>query len=67
MGCSQSSRCLELPIERTPTLLVMRTTDPLIRDLRRKFGKINIGSGMRIGGETVGDRFIEYGYAYRVS
>ena len=45
----------------------MRTTDPVIRDLRKQLGKVNVGKGMHLGGQTVGDRFIEYGYAYRIS
>lgn len=56
----------EFPIERTPTLLVMRTTDPLIRDLRKRLRNSSLGAGMRLGGQTIGDRFVEYGYAYRI-
>jgi hypothetical protein len=55
------------PIERRPTILVMRTSEPLIRDLRRIFGKTKSVEGMRLGGQTIGDRFIEDGYVYRIA
>lgn len=54
------------PIERMPTTLVMRTNEPLIRGLRKIFGKTRSVAGMRLGGQTIGDRFIEDGCVYRV-
>jgi len=58
---------VEFPIERTPTILVMRTSEPLVRDLRKIFGKTKSAAGMRLGGQTLGDRFIEDGYVYRIA
>lgn len=54
------------PIERRPTTLVLRTSEPLIRDLRKIFGKTRSVSGMRLGGQTIGDRFIADGYVYQI-
>lgn len=56
----------EFPIDRTPTLFVLRTSEPLIRDLRRIFGKTKSVAGMRLGGQMIGDRFIVDGYVYRI-
>ncbi len=50
-----------------PLLLVLRMKDPFIRELRRIFGKTASVEGMRLGGQSFGDRFIEDGYVYRIS
>jgi len=55
------------PVERQPSLLILRMNDPSIRALRRIFAKTKSVSGMRLGGQMIGDRFIEDGYAYRIS
>jgi len=57
----------EFPIERQPSLLILRMKDPSIRELRRIFAKTKSVAGMRLGGQMIGDRFIEDGYAYRIS
>jgi hypothetical protein len=56
----------EFPIERMPTILVMRTNEPLSRGLRKIFAKTRSVLGMRLGGQTIGDRFVEDGYVYRI-
>lgn len=50
-----------------PTIYLMKTTDPLIRALRKIFGKAASVVGMRLGGQTFGDRFIEDAYAYKIA
>jgi hypothetical protein len=55
------------PVERQPSLLILRMNDPSIRELRRIFAKTRSVAGMRLGGQMIGDRFIEDGYAYRIS
>jgi len=55
------------PIERQPSLLILRMNDPSIREIRHIFGKTRSVAGMRLGGQMVGDRFIEDGYAHRIS
>lgn len=54
-------------LEETPTVGIFRDSDPFIRSLRKIFGKANSVDGMRLGGQTFGDRFVEDGYAYRIS
>ena len=50
-----------------PTILILPTSDPLIRELRRIFGKAKSVEGMRLGGQMFGGRFVEDAYAYRIS
>ena len=49
-----------------PPILVLPTKDPFIRELRRLFGKTKDVLGMRLGGQTIGNRFIENAYVYRI-
>lgn len=49
-----------------PTILVLPGKDPFIRELRRIFGKTKDVSGMRLGGQTIGNRFVENAYVYRI-
>jgi hypothetical protein len=55
-----------VPLEKTPPILVLRMNSPFIRALRRIFGKAKSVDGMRLGGQTIGDRFVEDAYTYRV-
>ena len=54
------------PLERTPTLLILPMKDPFIRELRRTYGKAKTVEGRRIGGQMIGDRFVEDGFVYRI-
>lgn len=54
-------------IERTPPLLILPMTDPFVRALLRTFGKAKNVQGMRLGKQTIGDRWVEDAYVYRVS
>jgi hypothetical protein len=54
-------------LEETPTVGIFRTNDPFIRALRKTFAKAKSVDGMRLGGQTFGDRFVEDAYAYRIS
>ena len=49
-----------------PPILVLPTKDPFIRELRRLFGKTKDVLGMRLGGQTIGNRFIDNAYVYRI-
>ncbi len=53
--------------ERTPPIMILPMNDPFIRELRRIFGKTKSVEGMRLGGQMIGDRFVEDAYVYRVS
>lgn len=52
---------------KTPRIMVLPMSDPFIKTLRRLFGKAKSVDGMRLGGQTIGDRFVEDAYVYRVS
>ena len=47
-------------------ILILPTKDPLIRDLRRMFGKAKDVNGMLLGGQTLGKKFISDAYVYRI-
>ena len=51
----------------TPPILILPTSDPFIRKLRRLFGKTKSVEGMRLGGQMIDDRFVEDAYVYRIS
>ena len=57
----------DFPVERTPTILILPTTDPTVRTLRRIFGKAKTVEGMRLGGQQIGKRWVEDAYVYRIS
>jgi hypothetical protein len=54
-------------LEETPPVVILRSKDPFVRALRKTFGKAKILEGMRIYGQRISDRFVEDGYAYRIS
>ena len=49
-----------------PTTMILKMKDPFIRDLRKIFAKAKDLTGMRLGGQFFGDRFIDEGYVYRI-
>jgi hypothetical protein len=49
-----------------PPILILPIKDPFIRELRRIFGKTKDVAGMRLGGQTIGNRFISDAYVYRI-
>jgi hypothetical protein len=51
----------------TPPIMIFPTKDPFIRELRRIFGKTKSVEGMRLGGQLIGDRFLEDAYVYQIS
>ncbi len=55
-----------ISVERTPTLLILRMSDPFVRELRRRFSKTKSVEGMRLGGQLIGDRFVEDALVYRI-
>lgn len=54
------------PLEHTPTLMIFKMTDPFVRTARCIFGKTRSVEGMRLGGQMVGDRFVDDGIVYRI-
>jgi hypothetical protein len=55
-----------LTVRDTPTIFIMKTTDPFVRALRKVFGRTKSVAGMRLGGQAWGDRFVEDAYAYKI-
>jgi hypothetical protein len=53
-------------VSRRPPILILPTKDPFVRELRRIFGKTEDVTGMRLGGQTIGNRFISDAYVYRI-
>lgn len=53
--------------KKTPAIIILPTSDPFIRELRRIFGKTKSADGMRLGGQMIGDRFVQDAYVYRIS
>jgi len=54
-------------IEKAPPLWIMPMNDPFIRGLRKIFGKSKNVEGMRLGLQTIGNRFVEDAFVYRIS
>ncbi len=55
-----------ISLEQTPALLILEMSDPFIRALRRLFAKTKTVEGMRLGGQRIGDRFVEDALVYRI-
>ena len=55
------------PLELTPTVVILRTTDPFIKALRKMLGRAKSVEGMRLGGQMIGDRYLDDAYVYRIS
>ena len=53
--------------QKKPVVMIFTMTDPFIKGLRRIFGKAKSVEGMRLGGQMIGDRFIEDAFVYRIS
>jgi hypothetical protein len=57
----------EITPEKTPPIMILPMADPFIKELRRTFGKARSVEGMRLGGQMIGDRFLDDAYVYRIS
>lgn len=55
-----------IAVEQMPTLSIMNTQHPFARSLHKLFGKAKSVKGMRLGGQLIGDRFIEDAFVYRI-
>jgi hypothetical protein len=53
--------------EKMPPVMILPMSDPFVRHLRRIFKKTTSVEGMRLGGQVIGDRFVEDAYVYRIS
>ncbi len=55
-----------IPAEQLPTLWIMNTHDDFPKRLRKLLGSAKSVEGMRLGGQFIGDRFVEDAYVYRI-
>jgi hypothetical protein len=55
-----------ISVEQTPTLMILEMSDPFIRELRRMFAKTSNVEGMRLGGQMIGDQFVNDAVVYRI-
>jgi hypothetical protein len=55
-----------IPYVLHPTLMILKMSDPFVRGLRRIFGKSRTVEGMRLGLQTIGDRYVEDAVVYRI-
>jgi hypothetical protein len=63
----QALRAAGIGPDSEPIFMILAMRDPFIKALRRLFGKARRVEGMRLGGDTIGDRDVEEGYVYRIS
>lgn len=56
-----------ITVEKTPPVMILPMFDPFVKGLRRIFAKTKSVEGMRLGGQTIGDRFVEDAYVYRIA
>jgi len=50
-----------------PPVMIVSMSDPFVKALRAVFGKAKSVEGMRLGGQMIGDRFVEDAYVYRIA
>jgi hypothetical protein len=55
-----------IPIHRQPTILMRTMDNPVIQALRRTFSHTTDTYGMRLGGQTFGDKYMEDAFVYRI-
>ena len=63
----ESLAVAEFTPENTPPVMILPRTDPFVRELHRLFAKTKRVEGMRLGGQMIGDRFVQDAYVYRIS
>lgn len=59
-------RKADIPFHNRPTIYLKSMSSPMIKELRDIFGKAKDTYGMRLGGQTYGDQFIEDAFVYRI-
>jgi len=55
-----------IPSHRQPSIFLRPMDSPMIRSLRRVFGATRDTYGMRLGGQTWGDKYFEDAFVYRI-
>ena len=68
-GYSQINEAIEkagIPSHRQPSMYLRPMNSPLIQALRRVFASTKDTYGMRLGGQTFGDKYLEDAFVYRI-
>lgn len=55
-----------ISFQQTPTLMILKMSDPFLRALRKTFRKTKTVEGMRLGGQMIGGRFVDDAIVYRI-
>ncbi|MFZ1939905.1 MAG: hypothetical protein WBA18_12630 [Terracidiphilus sp.] len=55
-----------IPIHRKPSIFLRPMDKPFIKALRRTFASAKDTYGMRLGGQTFGDQYLEDAFVYRI-
>lgn len=55
-----------IPIHRQPSIFLRPMKNPMIQSLRKGFATAKDTYGMRLGGQTWGDKFLEDAFVYRI-
>lgn len=63
---NEAVKAAHIPIHRLPTILLRPVNSPMIKALRRAFANAAETRGMRLGGQTFGDKYIEDAFVYRI-
>lgn len=69
LGYTQINEALEkaqIPIHRQPTISLRSMDKPFIQDLRSIFSSAKDTYGMRLGGQMIGDKYLEDAFVYRI-
>jgi hypothetical protein len=68
-GYSQINEAIDragIPSHRQPAVFLRPMTNPMIQALRRIFSSSADTYGMRLGGQTFGDKYLEDAFVYRI-
>lgn len=62
----EAMKAADIPIHRQPAILLQPMKSPIVEALRRTFAKAKDTYGMRLGGQTFGNKYIEDAFVYRI-
>jgi len=63
---NEAMNAAQIPIHKQPTILLRPMNNPMIKALRSVFAVAKDTRGMRLGGQTFGDKYIEDAFVYRI-
>jgi hypothetical protein len=67
MMFGRATDAAHIPVIRVPSILLLKMTDPFIRELRRLFRGTGNVEGARLSGQRIGNRSVYEAYVYRVT